>query len=181
MTQSTRGTERRQRGGTAPGSERRGLADRRTENNVLYVHFRLGTVGFLLEIQKVQEVLMAQERTHVPLASALIRGLINLRGQIVPALDLRPMIGEAADRDGEVNVVVRSEDGAFSLLVDEVYDVVEASPTMLSPPPANLAPVFRTLTTGVYKQPGSLLLVLDVAGVERLLDEQAAAHPVGRS
>lgn len=171
-----RGPERRTTNQGGPeGLERRNLADRRAENNHLYVHFRVGDVGFLLGILQVQEVLMAQESTHVPLSTSLITGLINLRGQIVPAIDLRVALGQPpADRSTAMNVVVRSDEGAFSILADEVHDVLEASPTMLSPPPANLTGPLRSLATHVCKQPTSLLLVMDVRGVLRLVEAAVA-------
>lgn len=174
-------TEERRRGnrGGPGGMERRSLNDRRGENNQLFVHFRIGRVGFLLSILQVQEVLMAQEMTSVPLASGMIAGLINLRGQIVPAVDLRSALGDPpADRSTSMDVVVRSEAGAFALLADEVHDVLEVSPTMLADPPANLSGTLRELTTAVCKQPGALLLVMDLRRVERLI-EAAGVQPAG--
>lgn len=187
---SPRGAERRMTNlGASGGLERRTLADRRAENNHLYVHFRVGKVGFLLGIQQVQEVLMAQETTHVPLSTSMITGLINLRGQIVPAIDLRVALGQPpgdpaslvpyGHRATAMNVVVRSDEGAFSILADDVYDVVEASPPLLTPPPANLTGPLRSLATHVCKQPGRLLLVMDVRGVQRLIE--GAVATAGRS
>ncbi len=173
-----RGPERRRpRAGAYSGEERRSLADRRTENNRLYVHFRIGATDFLLGIQQVQEVLIVQEMTPVPQAPALVAGLINLRGQIVPAVDLRVALGEpATGQDTTANVVVRADGGAFSIIADEVFDVLEASPTMLAPPPANLVPPLRDLTTEVCKLPGRLLLVMDVDGVLRHLEAAFGAR-----
>lgn len=172
-----RSEERRtQNRGGPSGVERRGLLDRRAENNQLYVHFHIGRMGFLLGIQQVQEVMMAQAMTPVPLASPLIAGLINLRGQIVPAIDLRIALGEPpADRLAAMDVVVRSDAGAFALLVDEVHDVLETTPTMLTDPPANLSGTLRELTTAVCKRPGQLLLVMDLRGVERLIEADSQA------
>ena len=171
-TSAPRSTERRQqnRGNPQGGDRRRRLADRRGENNLLYVSFRIGADHFLIEIHQVQEVHLTQAMTAVPLAPALIAGIHNLRGQIVPAVDLRRLLGGGGDALPEMSVVIRAEDGAFSLLVDEVFDVVETSPTMLVPPPPHLAPTLRDLTSGVYKRPEALLLVLDVAGILRLVD-----------
>src|SRR4051794_39425221 len=91
--------------------------------------FYLDGSFFGVEVQHVQEVIRYQELTRVPLASPVIRGLINLRGQIVTAIDLRRRLG-LADRPAGVlpmNVVVRSEEGAVSLLVDEIGDVQEVA------------------------------------------------------
>lgn len=171
-TSPLRTPERRQRNlGNPQGADRRTrLADRRSENNLLYVSFRIGQDHFLLEIHQVQEVHLTQALTAVPLAPSLMAGVHNLRGQIVPAIDLRRVLGEAHGPVPEMSVVIRADEGAFSLLVDEVHDVVETSPTMLVPPPPHLSPVLSDLASGVYKRPDALLLVLDVAGILRLVD-----------
>ncbi len=86
---------------------------------------------FGLDVLAVQEIIRGQEMTRVPLAPPVVRGLINLRGQIVTALDLRRRL-ELSDRPADqepVNVVVHTDDGAVSLLVDEIGDVVEVSET----------------------------------------------------
>src|SRR5258707_7171057 len=80
-----------------------------------------------LDVLKVQEIIRYQEMTSVPLAPPVVRGLINLRGQIVTAIDLRRRL-ELRDRPNDelpVNVVVQTDDGAVSLLVDEIGDVLE--------------------------------------------------------
>lgn len=116
-----------------------------------------------VEVLKVQEVIRYQEMTRVPLAPAMVQGLINLRGQIVTAIDLRRRL-ELPPRAGEdlpMNVVVRSDDGAVSLLVDEIGDVVEISDDIYERPPETLTGVARELIQGVYKLKDRLLLILD--------------------
>lgn len=82
---------------------------------------------FGVPVQQVQEVIRYQEMTRVPLVPLVIRGLINLRGQIVTAIDLRRRLGMTERPAGQrpMNVVVRTVDGALSLLVDEIGDVIE--------------------------------------------------------
>src|SRR6266404_3904656 len=92
-----------------------------------YCTFYLDGHYFGLDVLKVQEIIRYQEMTRVPLAPPVVRGLINLRGQIVTALDLRRRL-ELAERPADqqpVNVVVQTDDGAVSLLVDEIGDVLE--------------------------------------------------------
>jgi purine-binding chemotaxis protein CheW len=116
-----------------------------------------------VEVGRVQEVLGPQEMTRVPLAPPAVRGLINLRGQIVAAIDLRRRLGLAdlpADRP-PMNVVVRTGQEAMSLLVDEVGDVVEVEAEAFEPPPGPLQGAARELVSGAYKLPGRLLLLLD--------------------
>jgi purine-binding chemotaxis protein CheW len=125
--------------------------------------FFLNELYFGVEVLRVQEVLRSQPMTHVPLAPPAVRGLINLRGQIVTALDLRARLELPERIDGEpsMNVVIRSEDGAVSLLVDEIGDVVEISDDMFERPPDSLQGTARELVRGVYKLKDRLLLVLD--------------------
>lgn len=118
---------------------------------------------FGLDVLKVQEIIRSQEMTRVPLAPPMIRGLINLRGQIVTAIDLRRRL-EFADRPPDqepINVIVQTHDGAVSLLVDEIGDVVEVSESLFERPPETLRGHSRMLIVGAYKLPDRLLLVLD--------------------
>ncbi len=116
-----------------------------------------------VEVLKVQEVIRYQEMTRVPLAPNMIQGLINLRGQIVTAIDLRRRLELPPRPEGQLpmNVVVRSEDSAVSLLVDEIGDVVEIQDEAYERPPETLKGVARELVTGVYKLKDRLLLILD--------------------
>jgi purine-binding chemotaxis protein CheW len=116
-----------------------------------------------VEVETVQEVIRHQEMTGVPLAPDVVAGLINLRGQIVTAIDLRRRLGVGERREGELptNVVVRTSDGAVSLLVDEIGDVVEVEEKDFEEVPDTLASASRELIRGVYKLNNELLLVLD--------------------
>jgi purine-binding chemotaxis protein CheW len=118
---------------------------------------------FGLEVRRVQEIIRYQEMTRVPLAPPVVRGLINLRGQIVTAIDLRRRL-ELSDRPADqlpVNVVVQTDDGAVSLLVDEIGDVLEVPEKLFERPPATLKGTARELIRGAYKLAERLLLILD--------------------
>ena len=126
--------------------------------------FHLASYLFGIEVLRVQEVLRQQEMTPVPLAPQEVRGLINLRGQIVPAVDMRRRLGL---KDSELagppmNVVIRASDGQpVSLLVDEIGDVLDVDEADFEPPPETLRGATRELIKGAYKLPGKLMLVLD--------------------
>jgi purine-binding chemotaxis protein CheW len=125
--------------------------------------FLLGGQHFGVDVLRVQEVIRPQEMTRVPLAPAVVRGLINLRGQIVTAIDLRRRL-ELPDRPAgqqPVNVVVQTDDGAVSLLVDEIGDVLEVPADAFEPPPETLRGAARELIRGAYKLDCRLLLILD--------------------
>ncbi len=135
--------------------------------------FFLDGLFFGVEVQRVQEVIRYQEMTRVPLASSEVRGLINLRGEIVTAIDLRRRL-ELSERPGDqlpMNVVVRTDDCAVSLLVDEIGDVLEVEEKDFEPPPETLQGQAREFILGAYKLEGRLLLVLDI---EKAVDLTAA-------
>jgi purine-binding chemotaxis protein CheW len=116
-----------------------------------------------VEVEKVQEVIRYQEMTHVPLAPRVIGGLINLRGQIVTAVDLRRRLDlhERSAEEFPMNVVVQTDDGAMSLLVDDIGDVVEVDSESFESALDTLTGVARELIRGVYKLDKQLLLLLD--------------------
>jgi len=127
--------------------------------------FFVDGVQFGIEVVEVQEVLKYQEMTQVPLAPDVITGLINLRGQIVTALDLRKRLG-MPPRESErrpMNVVIRNGESHVSLLVDEIGDVIEAEDGNFESSPATLDSATKELVRGVYKLEGRLLLILDTA------------------
>jgi purine-binding chemotaxis protein CheW len=127
---------------------------------------------FGVPVQQVQEVIRYQEMTRVPLVPPVIRGLINLRGQIVTAIDLRRRLG-MTERPADqlpMNVVVRTDDGALSLLVDEIGDVIEVEDKTLEQPPETLKGMSREMIRGVHKLPERLLLVLDTARAVNVAD-----------
>ncbi len=120
---------------------------------------------FGVDVLKVQEIIRYQEMTRVPLAPPVVRGLINLRGQIVTAIDLRRRL-ELSDRPADqqpLNVVLQTDDGAVSLLVDEIGDVLEVSEKLFERPPDTLKGTLRDLIQGAYKLMDRLLLILDTA------------------
>ena len=125
--------------------------------------FYVADMFFGVDVLHVQEVLRSQQMTPVPQAPDVIEGLINLRGQIVTAIDMRRRL-RLPQRSGEhapMNIVVRTVDGAVSLLVDEIGDVLDMDSATYERPPDNLDPAAKNLIRGVYKLKDQLLLVLD--------------------
>jgi purine-binding chemotaxis protein CheW len=132
--------------------------------------FHVGSLFLGIEVHLVQEVIRAQAVTRVPLAARAVRGLINLRGQIVTAIDLRERLGmpPAEGDPAPMNVVVCAEGGPVSLLVDDIGDVLEVGDADYEDPPETLDLVSRELIRGIYKLPDRLLLVLDTETALRL-------------
>lgn len=116
-----------------------------------------------IDVTRVQEVIRSQSITRTPLAADEIRGLINLRGQIVLAFDLRRRLGLPAREDGvpPMNVVVRTHEGLVSLLVDRIGDVLDVDEDLFEEPPETLQGDARELIRGAYKLDDALLLELD--------------------
>jgi purine-binding chemotaxis protein CheW len=125
--------------------------------------FFVADLFFGVDVLHVQEVLRSQQMTSVPQAPGVIEGLINLRGQIVTAIDMRRRLGlpQRAGGQAPMNIVVRTADGAVSLLVDEIGDVLDMDSATYERPPQNLDPAAKELIRGVYKLKNQLLLVLD--------------------
>ncbi len=128
-----------------------------------YCTFFLEGQCFGVEIERVQEVLRPQEMTPVPLAHPVVRGLMNLRGQIVTALDLRRRFGLAERLEGRLpmNIIVHTDDGGASFLVDELGDVLDVEDADFERPPETLRGPARDVIRGAYKLKNRLLLVLD--------------------
>src|SRR5262245_13738346 len=108
--------------------------------------------------------------TRVPLAHRVVRGLINLRGQIVTALDLRRRL-DLPDREEShepMNIVVQTDDGPVSLLVDEIGDVLELADEQFERPPETLRGPARDLIYGAYKLPDRLLTILNLKKIVSL-------------
>lgn len=143
-----------------------------------YCTFWVDGLFFGVAVSSVQEVLRYQSLTAVPSAPEAIRGLINLRGQIVTAVDLRCRLGLPPRADGELpmNVIVRSRGEVVSLLVDDIGDVITVDTTPgsgleLEPVPANVPSVVQDVLNGVLALPEAILLVLDA---DRAADVPAA-------
>jgi purine-binding chemotaxis protein CheW len=150
-------------------SDIRSVKSDSTEARGQFSTFFVDDLFFGVDVLRVQEVLRFQQMTQVPKAPEVIEGLINLRGQIVTAIDLRRRLRlpPRAGNELPINLVVRTGDGAVSLLVDEIGDVLNIDAATYERPPDNLDPAAREIIRGVYKLKHRLLLVLDT---ERTVD-----------
>jgi purine-binding chemotaxis protein CheW len=131
--------------------------------------FRVADHLLGLDIAVVQEVLRHQEITRLPLAAPAVRGIMNLRGHIVPAVDLRCCLSlpSAQGLDTATIVVRGREDAAASLLVDEIGDVIRVDESTFERTPETVAGVARELIHGVCPLQDRLLLELDLGKVLR--------------
>jgi purine-binding chemotaxis protein CheW len=148
-----------------------------------YCTFWVDGLSFGVAVSEVQEVLRYQELTAVPCGPEAVHGLINLRGQIVTALDLRCRLGLPPRPEGTLpmNVIVRSRGEVVSLLVDDIGDVITVDTRpggglALEPTPANVPSTVQDVVLGVLPLPDSILLVLDA---DRAADVSAVPEPTG--
>lgn len=143
---------------------------------VKYCTFLLDGHRFGIEVGRVQEVIRSLPVTRVPLAHAVFSGLINLRGQVVLGMDLRARLDLPPRTAGRlpVNLILRTEEGPLSLLVDEIGDVLELGADSFERPPETLKGPARNLILGAHKLADRLVLILDVDRVIHL-DEAAVS------
>jgi purine-binding chemotaxis protein CheW len=128
--------------------------------------FTIDGRSFGVDVARVREVVRPQEVTPIPLAPPGVAGLINLRGEIVTALDLRVRLGSKTRvGDRAMNLIMTSDQGPVSLLVDEAGEVLEVDDGRCEPAPATLRGAARDLIVGTYTLEDRLLMELDVANV----------------
>ncbi len=132
-----------------------------------YVTFSIAGALYGLQVLRVEETLGHLNRTPVPLAPKGIAGLVNLRGQVVTTIDLRPKLGlePLGPKDESMMIVIDVEGESISLLVDSVGEVLSLSQDTFEPAPPTLTDEMRALVTGAFKLDSTLLLALDVSAV----------------
>src|SRR5437868_8781784 len=137
-----------------------------------YVTAMIGGQLFGLPISRVQDVFMPDRLTRVPLSSPEIAGVLNLRGRIVTAVDLRRRLGMPPRSDAgapmAVGIELRGE--SYGLLIDSVGEVMKLAEETREPNPVNLDARLARVAAGVHRLDGQLLVILDV---DRVLDMAA--------
>jgi purine-binding chemotaxis protein CheW len=129
-----------------------------------YATFYVDNFYFGILTSDVVELTKGTEVTPVPLAPPAVSGLINLRGQIVTAIDMRKRLGLQPNLAAEdiITVFIRNNGVLFGLLIDKVSDILELDHTGLEPPPSNMPSSAYELIIGFHKLPNKLLFVMDV-------------------
>ena len=142
------------------------------ETVIEYVTVIIDGQLFGLPISRVQDVFMPDRLTRVPLSSPEIAGVLNLRGRIVTAVDLRRRLGMPPRSDAgapmAVGIELRGE--SYGLLIDSVGEVMKLAEETREPNPVNLDARLARVSAGVHRLDGQLLVILDV---DRVLDMAA--------
>ena len=130
---------------------------------VQYCGFVIGSGYYAVPVLAVQEVVKPQVVTPIPLSQDYIRGLINLRGQIVTSLSLRKLfeLEDPLDRD-HMNIIIKSKDSLNAFVVDEILDVIDVDPADVVNPPETISPQIRRFLRAVYKTDHQLILLIDL-------------------
>jgi purine-binding chemotaxis protein CheW len=128
-----------------------------------YCTFRVDGLLFAIEVARVQEVLRRATITRVPLAPPIVSGLMNLRGDVVTAIEMRARLGLPARAPGAsvASVILRGASGAVGLTVDQIGDVIEAQDHDVLGVPRTLAAAIRDTCSGVIRSESDLLLLID--------------------
>ncbi len=122
-----------------------------------------------IPVLAVHDILGPQRMTRIPLAPPAVAGVLNLRGRIVTAIDLRVRLGLEPRPDDEpgMSVVVEHDDEPYSLLIDNVGEVLSVPANAFEQNPTTLEPRWRDVSAGIYRLDDELLVALDVT---KLLD-----------
>lgn len=139
-------------------------------NHKLYATFTLGGEVFGVDALQVQEIVLFQKMTPVPHSPDYILGLINLRGQIVTAIDLRfRLTGEHIDiNDNSMNFILKTSNGVCSVIVDDVGDVLDLGQDIMEPAPDTMKSRMREFVSQICKLENKLLCILDIDKIVKL-------------
>jgi len=147
---------------------------RRTESPIIQlVGFRLDNEDYAIAITKIQEIILMKPITRIPQVPDFIEGLINLRGSVIPIVNLRKRFGLVPrDVDDETRtIVVNIHDKTVGCIVDAVTQVMRINRDQIQPPPLSVLAVSHQYIAGIARLEDRLLIILDI---ERLFDEQSA-------
>lgn len=144
--------------------------------------FYLNQFYFGIAIGEVQEIIRQPPLTRIPFAPPDVCGLINLRGQVLPVVDLPGRIGlrsTLCSLETTYNIIVHTSEDTVSFIVDELGDVLECSSEALNPPPANLDAHLRSFLNGAYQLEQDFLLVLNTPKILESPFSLARGHSDG--
>jgi len=125
--------------------------------------FKIADAFYAIPVLEVQEVIRAQDVTVVPCSPGHIKGLINLRGQVVTSISLRNLFKmDELERTNYMNIIVRSGESLYALRVDEILDVMSIEKSIFEKTPNNLSEDVAKYISGVFKLKDKLLITLDL-------------------
>jgi purine-binding chemotaxis protein CheW len=150
-----------------------------TDDEFQYLTFVVSGERLGVDVSRIMEIIEVGQMTDVPLAPDFIRGVINLRGAVLPVVDLSVRLGR-----GQSNITKRScivvvkGDGqqAIGMLVDEVSEILEVAPDMVKPPPSFGNEVRTDFIKGMGQVDDRFIVLLEISGVLSSVDLEALEH-----
>jgi purine-binding chemotaxis protein CheW len=145
-----------------------------------YVTVMLGGQLFGLPISRVQDVFMPERLTRVPLAPPEVAGVLNLRGRIVTAIDMRGRLAlpQRDDKRPPMAIGIECKGESYGLVIDAVGEVVTLDESAREPNPVNLDAALARISAGIHRLERQLLVILDVDRVLDIGREATAASAV---
>ncbi|MCP4707447.1 MAG: purine-binding chemotaxis protein CheW [Planctomycetes bacterium] len=152
-----------------------------TANNLEFVSFYIGDQLMGADIQQAQEINRFLDTTDVPHAPDFVKGVMNLRGEVVTVLDLRKILNleEIEITEHNRNLIVQADDEQVGIMVDRISDVVIAKATEVEAPPANINGMDSRYFKGVYKLDEELMVILDIDEVVHTIEKGVAEGNAG--
>ncbi len=158
--------EGRRRAGTAADTVEAHLDETSDSSGDIlkYLRFRVADEDYGLSLLEIREIIKPRAVTEVPRMPVFVAGVLSLRGVIIPVFDLRPRLGlpPAASSGTERIIIVKKEDGACGLLVDEVFQVIGLKSSEIEKAPQVLEGMDREFVTGIGRHGGRMLILLDL-------------------
>lgn len=139
-----------------------------------YCGFKIAGEEYAIPVMEVQEVIKPLQVTAVPMAQEEIRGLINLRGQIVTCISLRKLFQQEENLEHEyMNIIIRGKDGLYSLVVDEVTDIIDVDDVAVEKVPDTVNPRIKRFVDKIYKREKGLVILLKIEELLELQEKMA--------
>lgn len=158
-------------------------ASMQNNENIQYATFFVGGALLGLDISIVQEINRNMVLTRVPHSPACVRGVMNLRGEVVTVLDLRYLFGLPSSEPTarSRNIIVKCDGELVGIWVDQVADILSLSSNDVLPPPSNLSGIQSRFVRGVYQQTESLVMIIDPKEILQASLNGASGLSTGRS
>lgn len=144
-----------------------GNAERVTAQISQVVGFRLGNETYGLDIMRVQEIILMGRITGIPEVPDYVRGVINLRGKVIPIVDLRKRFGfPGSDTNDDTRImVVNTSATTIGIVVDAVSEVLRINPGEIEPPPMGVIGLDQSYVSGLVKMDDRIMILLDIDGI----------------
>lgn len=146
--------------------------------NTQIVSFRLANEEYGVDIMRVQEIILTGQITQMPQVPDYICGLINLRGNVIPIVDLRKRFGLTVAKNDENTriIVVNVADKTIGIVVDAVNEVLRISSEQTEPPPSSIVGIDHSYIRGLVKFDDKLLILLNIDNVLSQAEQEALAQ-----